>query len=83
MHVVLDIVPPMRPLIAVTVMESDVHQIRMTAIKCLELRIVVYFFRFVVHPGFYWYLYLVYEVHKAAKIYIRNRCKNIPRIWCQ
>ena len=83
MRVPLGVVFLMRPLIAISIAKSRVYQIRAIAMKFTELHIVVYFFRLDVCLRFYWYLYLVYEVHIIVEIYIRNGCKNVPCVWRQ
>ena len=83
MHVLLDVVSPMRSLIAISIVKSGIYQIRAIAMNYIELYFVVYFLRLIICPRFNRHFNLVDKIHVVIEVYIGNVCKNIPRVRCR
>ena len=69
-----DVVPLMRTLVAIAVMETNLYQIRISATKLFELHIMVYILRFIVCSGIDWYFYPVQITHVVIKIHVCGGC---------
>ena len=81
MCVLLNVMPPVLPLVATTIIESIVYSIGVKTMRLIEFPFVVSIRRLVIRPGFNRMPDLIGTFDEAFKIDVSNVRKDIPYVW--